>query len=75
MVKRQSRKAQRNLEREMFPNQGTEPARARPRRRRCIDIEPPTATPGDCWACGNCCWPARDPWTCPHCGVQYPVVS
>ena len=72
--RKQSRKRQRQLEREMF---GPEP-KARRTRKRTVPAqttEPRPTEPGSCWACGNRCWPANGPWTCPYCKVTYPVVD
>ena len=66
---RQSRRAQRVLERELFgplPRSG----RARPRRAP-PGCEPPPGEPGNCWACGDCCEPDGGPWTCFACNVTY----
>ena len=113
MSKRQSRRRQRQLERELFGPLPREP-KARERRQRlqnrtgsplgvgcpicpavagapCRNQEEghyhlartdraqggtpldPPGTPGSCWACGNCCYPAYTPWTCTRCGATYPA--
>jgi hypothetical protein len=73
MRRAQSRRAQRALEREMFGPSPLAP-RHRPRAPRA-PLAYPEGIPGGCWACGNVCSPASDPWTCPACGVVYPVVT
>lgn len=72
MARRQSRQAQRRLEREMF---GVAPPERKQRRRTVSTPSTPSGIPGNCWACGNCCWPVGEPWACPHCGVIYPPVA
>lgn len=73
MTRRQSRRRQRQLERELF---GPEPRGLRPGRARApvLPLPPPAQVPGDCAFCGNCCFPVEE-WTCFHCGVVYPPCS
>ena len=73
MTRRRSRRRQEQLNRELFgpgPRTPRMPKRRKPR----APVEPPTVTPGSCWACGNVCSPAVE-WTCCCCGVVYPPVE
>jgi hypothetical protein len=73
MTRKQSRRTQRALERELF---GTQPCTPPPRRRTPppAPLTPPQ-TPGNCAFCGNCCDLAWGRWRCAHCGVEYRAAS
>lgn len=67
----QSRRAQRALEREMFPNQRDDAPQVK--RRIGITFKPvviPAQTTGNCAFCVDTCVPVGV-WTCPWCGAVY----
>ena len=70
---KRSKRQQNRLNRELF---GPGPKSPRWRPRRVVEAMPPRpGTPGSCWACGDCCEPYGDPWTCLACGVVYQPVE
>lgn len=77
--RRQSRRAQRQLERAMFGPPPRPQSTPRTRRARLPDdLEEriiQAQTPGNCSFCGNVCSPYLEPWRCDYCGVVYPPVQ